>query len=81
MVITSRRSFGTLALLSALMLLDKQTYGLTNLVPIEPATVGGSASFTSSMSGNYCNDEQMTTYCKVNPGSDGDGYIQFDMGA
>ena len=78
MVITSRKSFGTLALLSALMSLDKVTYGLTNLVPIAPATVGGSASF-GFYTGDRCNDGDMTTYCYVH--ASGDGYIQFDMGA
>ena len=45
MVSTRRGSFVTLALISALMSLDKVTYGLTNLVPVGPATVGGSTAY------------------------------------
>ena len=55
MVITKRRSFGTLALLSALISCEEPVHGLTNLVPIAPATLGGSASFNAH-DGSNCND-------------------------
>ena len=59
------------------MLLKKETYGLTNLVPIAPATAGGGTSFGANKRAANCNDGDMTTFCYAA----GDGYIQFDMGA
>ena len=79
MFITSRRSFGTLALLSVLMSFEEPVYGLTNLVPIASAILDGSAGFVGPNDGSNCNDEDMNTYCEVSPSSD--GAIIFDMGA
>ena len=52
----ARRNFGTLAILSALMSFEEPVHGLTNLVPIAPAAVGGSAYFGSVSTADKCDD-------------------------